>query len=1162
MSKNQPKKEARGRRFATLGLYLTLCPVLQLSTVALTAIGGSFSAEAQSSTAILQGTAKDSGGAVIPQAAVSIKNVETGVTRTTQTAGHGEFSVPSLQPGTYTVTVTHQGFETSQRTNVRLDVGSQVNLDLVLPVGSTTETVTVETTPGEIPNTDVTEGTVVEQKQVVDLPLNGRQFSQLIQLEPGVVPVDNSQASSKTANFGAGASNPSVAGQSNRSNIYFIDGAIDSDVYFGGFSFSPSVEDIQEFKAESHTDQAAYGLAMGAIVNVITRPGTNEFHGTVFEFVRNTIFNTQIRNFSSTPQPKLPYHLNQFGGSFGGPVLRNKLFFFANYEGGRQVQPSPQFSTVPTAAERNGDFSGVLPGGVSPVIYDPATYNPVTHTAQPFQGNQIPTSRINQGMLTFLNTLYPLPNTALVNGANNLLTNVGNSTTADQGSVRVDYSLSKRDNINGRYSRSAITVSSPGGLADLFVTGFNGQNIAGNWTHTYNATTLSQVTFAYNTLNIPQAYVVPGVNQDTLFQASGLGAGFNENPGDIPEKVVPSLGLQNSSYSGFTSGAGPVGPESITQGAASLSKNLGAHAFTFGGSYFRTALYTNYAGNGFDFSNKATWNTACQFGTTASATCPTYNSNAGDLGAGGDAVASLLLSLPVDATRNLGNSGVNLREHILSFFAQDTWNPTSKLTITYGLRWDFNAPITEENNRLSTYNTNTQNYQVVEGDVDLPTTLPAHVVVSNRHSNTFAHYTYFQPRLGVSYLATPKTVLRAGFGRTFDQWALPTLTASLSQRAWPSAYAQAASTQFLNNAGISLKPDGTPVTGQNPFYGNPTLPASPFPAVGSNFQDVNWQPASDFQWNAEVQQDFGKVGIFKMGYVGSESEHSFIQVPYDVAQPSTNPVKVYPDQIFGGPGTDYESTGTASYHSLQTQLSRAYSNGLVYNASFTWSKSIGLASCGNDYYAGCVQNPYNLAADRGLTSLDVPLVFTFNTAYELPFGKGKSYLSSGPASYILGGWQVNSIVVVRSGTVINPTNGQNGDQANVGGGTQRVNFVGNPQSGAPHTLSQWFNPAAFELPAFGTYGNAGLDSLRGPGYWDADFSLFKNIPIHDKLTFQFRAEAFDVFNHPNLSNPDGSFAGSSTSSSGVVTYNNGFNTITSTLPNSNRVVQLAGKLNF
>lgn len=1115
---------------------------------------------AQLNTATLQGVASDSTGAVVGGATVTVRNTETGITRTSVTGVGGEYTFSALQPGTYDVTASQTGFQTTKQSKVTLAVGQIASLNISMTVGSVSQTLVVETTTSSIANYDATLGTVIQQQQVVDLPLNGRQFSQLIQLAPGVVPIDNSQNAGKAPNFGAGAASPGVNGQTNRSNIFFLDGIIDSNPFFGGFSFSPSIDDIQEFKAESHTDQAEYGQATGAIVSVVTRPGSNTFHGAAFEFVRNTIFNTQIKNFSSRPQPKLPYHQNQFGGSLGGPILKNKLFFFANYEGGRQVQPTPGFSTVPTDAERGGDFSGVLPGGVSPIIYDPTTYNPATHTESAFPNNKIPSGRIDAGMLSYLNGIYPHANTPLVNGANNLYTTTGNQTFGDQGSIRVDYNLGTNDVFNGRYSQNQASVSSASALSNIFTTGFNGKNTGGNWIHTYTPTLISQVTVAYNTLNIPQQIILP-VDQDALFTSAGLGAGFNKNPGLTPFTLVPDMGLNGGSYSGFWNGAGPIGPMAITQVSGSVSKVENHHTLKFGGSFYRTAMYTNWSGNHFDFSNKGTWNAACQFASAPNAGCPTYNANAGDLGGGGDPVASLLLSLPIDATRNLGNTGVNLRQKATTIFAQDTWTATPKLTLTYGLRWDYSTPVTETDNRLAVYNIYTQKYQIVKGDVDLPAgPLPANVVIAPTNSITNKYYGYFQPRLGIAYQATPRTTIRLGAGRTFDSWGLPLQVAQQNRGAWPSGVAQQASTQQLNIAGISTKPDNTPYTGENPFYGAAVLPASPLPAGGLGFQDTKWQSASSFQWNLEVQQELGRIGTLKVGYVGSETEHMTINYPYNLAHASTSQVKVYPDQIFGSPGADLMSSGTGNYNALQTQLSRAYADGFVYNFTFTYSKSQALAICGTDFNT-CVQNPYNLSADRGPTNLDVPLVTTFNAGYQLPFGHGKSYVTSGPGAVILGGWQVNSIITARSGIVINPSNGANGDTANAGGGTQRVNFTGNPNAGAPHTSSAWFNPTAFALPAAGTYGTAGLNSLRGPGYWDVDFSLFRDIPIYERMKFQFRAETFNLFNHPNLSNPNGSYAGFTTGAGGAVTYNNGFNTITSTT-GTNRVIQLAGKLLF
>ena len=1114
---------------------------------------GSAPATAQLNSATLQGTLTDSTGAVLPGIAIAVRNTETGVVRNIVTGTGGEYFISALQPGTYELNATHPGFQTVKQTNIKLEVGQVATLNFALQIGNLSQTVEVAAAGSSIANYDTTLGTVISQQQVVDLPLNGRQFSQLLQLAPGVVPIDNSQNAGKAPNFGAGAASPGVNGQTNRSNLFFLDGMINSNPFFGGFSFSPSIDAIQEFKAQSHTDQAEFGQATGAIVNVVTQPGTNNLHGAAFAFVRNTIFNTQIKNFSSTPQPKLPYHQNQFGGSLGGPILKDKLFFFANYEGGRQVQPTPSFSTVPTDAQRSGDFSGVLPGGVSPTIYDPSTYDPITHTVSAFPGNKIPTSRIDPGMLAYLNGVYPHANAPLTNGANNLYTTTGNRTNGDQGSIRVDYNLGTKDVFNGRYSQNEATVSSAASLENLFVTGFNSKNTGGNWIHTYTPTLVSDITVSYNALNIPQQIVMP-VDQDALFTAAGLGAGFNKNPGLTPFTLVPELDLNGGSYSGFWNGAGPIGPMSITQAAGSVSKAQGHHNLKFGGSFYHTAMYTNWSGNNFHFSNQATWNTACQFASGPTAACPTYNANAGDLGAGGDQIASVLLSLPVSAQRNLGNTGVNLRQNATSLFAQDTWNATPKLTVTYGLRWDYSSPVTEANNRLAVYNIYTRKYQIAQGNTDLPSgPLPPNVVIGSSNSNTQKYFTYFQPRLGVAYQLTPRTTFRAGVGRTFDIWGLPLQVAQQDRGSWPSGYSQNASSQNLNVAGISLKPDGTPVTGQNPFYGTAQVPASPFPIGGLGFQDVKWQTASSFQWNTEVQQEVGKFGTLKAGYVGSQTQHLTINYPYNLGLPQTSTTtRNFPDQIFGSPGTALMSSGTGSYHSFQTQLSRAYSNGLVYNFTFTYSRSRALAICGTDFNV-CVQNPYDLSQERGPTNLDVPLVTTFNMAYQLPFGRGKQFVTSGPGAIILGGWQVNSIITARSGTVINPQNGANSDVANVGGGgqsgNQRINFVSDPNSGAPHKINGWFNASAFAFPANGTYGSAGLNSLRGPGFWNVDFSLFRDIPIHERYKFQFRAEAFNLFNHPNLANPVGNLGGG------------GFNTITSTT-GTNRVIQLAGKLLF
>ena len=1085
---------------------------------------------AQINTATLTGTVVDASGASVPDADVTVQNLDTGAARTTKTSSSGEYAVPSLGPGKYEIIVAKSGFSTLTQTGIVLQVAQIATVNATMQVSGTTQAVEVKALEQTIETTNATLGTVIQQEEVVDLPLNGRQFTQLLQLAPGTVPVDQSQNNGKGPNFGAGAPTPAVNGGSNRDNLFFVDGIYASNPFFSGFSLSPSIDAIQEFKEQTHSDQAEYGQSTGAIVSVVSKSGTNAFHGSAFEFFRNGKLDAR----NTFAAEKLPYHQNQFGATFGGRVIKNKLFFFADYEGGRQVQPTPSYSIVPTTAERVGDFSGV-----GETIYDPTTYNAAAQTESPFPGNKIPTSRIDAQMQTYLNGTFPATNTQV--GNYNFLADTGTRATQDQGTIRIDYDVKSNDVLFGRYSQGEAYNSSPGSLLTIFQTGFNGKNAGVNWIHTFGPSTVSQITFGYSSLVIPQVYILPGVSQGSLLTSTGLSAGFNAYPGNTAGPQIPSenftseTGIQG--YSGWYNGEGPIGPMSTGQISASVSKVMGSHNLKFGASAYKTWAYTNWSGNGENFSYKGTWNSACQYAasvSTAAAQCP-----GGLTSAGGDPVASMLLSLPVSATRYLGDSGVHLRFSTPGVFVQDTWKISHKLTLNYGLRWDYSSPVTEEHNRLPTYNIYTHTYLLENGDADAPSTLPANVAFSGRNSITTAHWGDFSPRLGLAYQLTPKTVFRAGLGRTFDSWAISAQTAQTSRGGWPSGLAQIASNQDLNAQGVSHKPDGTLYTGENPFYGPPTIALSPLPAGGDGFEDVRWQPDSSFQWNAEVQQDLGRIGMASIAYLGSQTEHVNMVVPYDLATASTNPIRVYPDTIFGSPGSMYMSIGTGSYRSLQARLSRMYANGFAYNAAFTWQSSQSQGVCG-DFFATCVQNPYNLAADYGPTSLDIPFMFTFNAVYRLPLGHRQRYVSSGPASKILGDWQINGIFVARSGLPFNPC--CVGDIANAGGGSQRYNISGDPYQ--EHGW-QWFNPSAFVIPASGTYSTTGVNSLHGPHYWDTDFSVFRDFPFTETMKVQLRAEFFNIFNHPNYSNPG--------------CYNCD---ITSTTGQGNRDIQLVLKLLF
>jgi hypothetical protein len=1064
----------------------------------------------QTNTASIGGTVKDSSGAPAPGATVVVQNTATGVQQQSRTNDAGVYSVRQLQPGTYSVSISHTGFGTINNPALTLEIGQVANLSVTLSVSTEKQSINVTDTAPLLETSTASLGTVIGPQETVDLPLNGRQFVQLLQLAPGTVPISVSQ--SATPGIGAGSTTPSVNGGTNRSNLFYIDGVYATDPFFSTFSISPSIDALQEFKEETHTDQAQFGQAIGGTVDVAMKTGANAYHGTAYEFLRNDALDA--RNFFAPTRGV--YRQNQFGGAFGGPILRNKLFFFGFYDGYRYTQAANNFTIVPTAAQLTGDFSAI-----SSHIYDPATYNPATQTISAFAGNKIPASRINQGVLAYIKNFVPLPNYA-GSSQNNYLNTQSNTTNQDQGGIRVDYHATNRDTFNGHYMQSEATSTSPSALPDqAFLSGFNGKNAGVNWVRSISPTLVTQVTLGFNELAHPQAY--QQLNAVQVFEQSGLSAGFTDTPGGI--KVPYAPGLSANGYFGVNTGWGPIGPQYLSQYSGSVSKTAGTHNLQFGAAYYQTWMYTNWAQDNESFNKQATWNPISQ--------------------AGGDSFASMLLGLPNNASRQLGNAGVSLHMNVAGLYAQDSWRVSSKLTLNYGLRWDYSSPVTDKYNRLATFGLGNSEWLLAKGDRDAPSTLPAGVAFLDRNTLTKPNYGNWSPRVGLAYQVAPKTVLRAGFGLFYDNWSGGLQSAQNARGAWPSGASQSVSN--LNVAGVSPG-----VTAQNPFVGVSTsIPASPFPS-GGGFVAPDWRDAYSSQWNFEVQQQVTHSSTASVAYVGSNTTRVPIQVPFNQAQPGPGPV--YPRQPYQnmsrptGASTFsmIQSIGRANYEALQAKFDQRFSSGLFFITSFTWSKNINIG-CADFWEACSIQNPYNLNGERGPSPLDVPLVFTFSPGYQLPFGKGKPYLQSGPASWILGNWQVNSILTARSGTVFTPT--LNFDNANVGGGvSERPDVVGNPNLSDP-TIQQWFSPNAFALPAKYSYGNAGRDILRGPNFWNLDFSVFRTFDIVERLRLQFRAEFFDVFNHTNFSNPSATLG------------NPNFGVITSTA-NGPRTIQGALKLIF
>jgi hypothetical protein len=1064
------------------------------------------SLQAQISSATLSGTVEDSSGAVIPGATVTAIEVSSNTQRSAQTNGSGLYTIPLLQPGVYTIKVTKQGFQTAEQTNIELQVNQSASLTFKLTVGSAATTVHVSGSAPLLETQNASLGTVIGSHEIVDLPLNGRQFTQLLQLVPGTVAVDVSQNSGAAPNLGGGGVTPAVNGQSNRSDLFYLDGIYASDPFFSGYSISPSIDAIHEFQEQSHADQSESGMTLGGVINVQTKSGTNKFHGDAFEFFRNDALDAL--NYFQTK--KGGYHLNEFGGTIGGPIIPNKLFFFGLYDGYRQSAASTNFSTLPTSAELQGDFSAILP---NTIIYNPATYDPATNTAQPFPGNIIPSGDLNQGVIAVLKAYLPssLPTSPT---GNNYVNTESHTITQNQYGGRIDYNVNSNNLVFGRITINDETQVSPNQLpGNSFDTGFNGANGGVNWIHTFSPTLVSQLTFGLNSINIPQEMVQ--ANAASVFNAGGFSAGFTDQPGGIKVSKVP--GLHPSGFFDLNSGWGPIGPQHTWQISGSINKQLARHSLKFGASGYINSMYTNWAEDDINFNQQATWDPATR--------------------SGGNSLASMFLGLPVSAGRQLGNSGVNLRSHLLGVFAQDSWKVFPNLTINYGVRWNYTSPVTDTNNRLSGFDYRTGKWYMVKGDVDIPSgPLPPDVVILPRSSITKPIYDNVAPRFGFAWAPFAKTVVRAGAGIFYDSWSGALQAAQNARGAWPSGASQ--SVNNLDTAGVTPN-----VSAQNPFVGFSTkVPATPFPS-GGGFLDTNFKDAYAGEWNLQIQQQLGRSGVLSLAYVGSSTSRAPIQVPHNIST-QLGPTQVLPHSNMSSFNV-IQSIGHMNYNAFQAKYHKRFQGGLSVITAFTWSKTINVGCA--EFWEDCnIQDPYNLAADRSVSDTDVPLVFTFSGVYQLPFGKGKTYLQHGIASALAGGWQINGILATRSGTPF--TVGINFDNANANGGSQRPNQVGNPNS-APHNVKEWFNTSAFAVPAQYTYGNVHRNSLRGPAYTDLDFSLLRNFDLPRSTTLQFRSEFFNILNHPNFGNPDSTLEDST------------FGQITGTAGNP-REIQFAAKVKF
>lgn len=1112
---------------------------------------------AQLSTASVTGVVRDPSGSIMAGVKVTLRNVATTVEHTVTSNSAGNYVFLNITPGQYSLRAEMSGFEVTQISQVNLAVNQTSTIDLNLRVGTMQQSVTVEAA-GELVQSSTAElGAVVAEKQVNDLPLNGRNFTQLLSLTPGVAPVSVSQNAGGFGNVFSGSSFvfPAINGQTNRSNFFLTDGINNQGAFQSTYAVAPIIDQMSEFKVNSHNDQAEFGGVLGGVINVVTKSGTNQLHGSFWEYLRNNAVDAR----NTFQQEVTPYKQNQFGVAAGGPVMipklydgRNKTFFFGAYEGTRFTQSANSYLHLPTDAELSGNLAGEA------VAYNPFTTradpaNPGQYIRDPFPGNQVPGGLINSNLVNFVKQIRPpLQNIGISNY--NASDSTPFSQKQDEFSARIDQTIGTKDFLWFRYSALYYDTTSSGGLPGFQSAGdYPGQNYGASWVHTFSPTLVLQAQFGRSHQENNGHTVATNVSDSAI---SGLG--FSPTFGGdfiATPLLLPSVGI--SGYNNPIPGTGSTLDPNFTnvwQYKANVSKIIGNHTLRFGGEINTSTFESLYANANLGYAYQQTGN-------------PQNSAEPGN------SMASFLLDVPDNASRR------NVHETtrwggVMGFYFQDSWKATPRLTVNAGLRYDrtFQPPYGTDktigqNGGIETGSVNFNNgtYIVqklppscnergyapcIPGDG----TLPEHVVVSPNGKIYHDTTTNFGPRVGLAYRVTDTTAIRAGFGIFYDNWAAVTQTAQNFEGSWPDI-----GQQIAQNLNLPLPGKVTPgVGGLNPFGTSGSFPAAtPFNQV-QWFMDPYAKNPYSMQWNFGVAKQINNSSTVSVDYVGSGSRRLDVGGDYNTAlTPGPGDPKERAPYPYITPTFYDRSIGRGNYNALQFLYDKRFSKGLAYQVSYTYSKTIDIGSDGWYGVEGfSVQNPYTYNNDRSVAGYDLTHVLSVNVLYELPFGKGKEFSTHNRVvDYIIGGWQINSVGQGRSGLPYNIS--ADGDIANTGNvGYMRANLVGDPQLSHPTAL-QWFNVNAFAVPSIYTFGNSGRNLLRGPAYWNVDASIFRKFPITERYALEFRAEAFNAPNTAILGNP-----GSNVSTL-VPTkkQQDQFGVITGTA-NSSRIFQFGLKLTF
>lgn len=1043
------------------------------------------------STGTISGRVTDSQGDLVSGATISIVEQQTNVETRLTTNSSGFYSAGFLKPGTYSIKISATGFESALTSGLTLQVGQVLNQDFALKVGQVSETVNVST-GSPLLNTESGElGNVISHEPVVQLPLNGRNFSQLALLVPGV----NSGSVGGVRTTGGGnetqraGTSITANGARGSFNLYMINGIQDVDQSVGTAQVFPNLEDIQEFKVQIGNSDAQFA-AGGAVVNVVTRSGSNQFHGAAFEFFRNSALDARGYFDSSKP----PFQQSQFGGALGGPILKDKLFFFADYQGLITHTAPTAITSVPTPAIRAGNFQGFAN------IYDPNTYNASTKTRTQFANNQINPSRFDPIAANLLQIL-PLPN--LPGNANNFRYNNLQVNVQHQYDARLDYVMSAKDSMFFQYTNGRADVSFPNtpvktgnAFNPLAFAGANRKNHAPSLqatlqeTHMFNSAVVNELALGYTRFVLRVTPLDTGYNTSAALGLLGANTASNAD----------GSGLASLTISGFSGYSASFQPEIVPQNTIQISDNLlfnyGAHAMRFGFSGVH---------NNFGFNQLSAPSGALSYSGT-------YTNNGSS--SGGSGFADFLLGLPVSATKSILPSGMPYVGYTnIGTYAQDTWRITPRLTAVFGLRYDLFTALTDRKDRQSNFVPNGGTISQVAGGTGT-------VVVAGQggYSRGIIQTQKFNftPRISLAYKLGDKTVIRSAYGTYFfnEQG-----TGSSARLFLSYPFAQTF-TQTCSSTAPCLTTSG----------GIPLSPSASNVPVIVYFPMRNPTPYVN-QWNLTLEHQATSSLVVRGSYVGSKGTHLGIALNENVPIPGPGDVLARSPYPAYSTIQSWENRGVSSYNALQLSAEQRAWHGLQYLAAYTWSRSIDEGSGGNSSSSESrinIQNPRNLSADYGLSDFDHRHRFTFSPVYELPFGRGRQFASNvnSVVDQVIGGWDLTGIVTLQSGAPFSISMSSN---ASLNTGTfLRPNRLcnGNLPS-SQRTLNAYYDTKCFVNPAQYSFGNTGRNILIGPSYETIDVGLHKDFHIYERLGMQFRAEAFNIMNTANFSSPGNSIGSAS-----------------------------------